>query len=591
MKKHILTCFLASLCLYGSTSTAQVADSPGADFLHRSQPQVSPDPGDSHRGGAIRPDTLPEKNGLVDHSGQGQESAGSSATVGENNQVLIYVELAKKGELDTLTFETIPFQVSKLHPNYRQKEEHVVGRRGNFFEGIDPLLDQLFLFRTVDYTAPGYFSIKRGEHAFLDNYLVFPGDSIKIRINSTASRISFAGPDAALFSCQYQMALAAEEARFNRPARMTTDNPEELLARGNYRSLYETARNSFGGHMELVQYGYEEKELILREWRTELEGLAEWEVLESYRSRISPEAYAILKADLIGNYRAEILKRFREEMYGMAVRNQDQQFVSELNGLFLDEFILPDPVGLSDSAKSQSSGWLSYHYELAYLKSLTTSTAFTKLVREDYEGDLRAKISLKFLVDKFQQIPKKTALINRIAPLMSTADQLGQLEEYSSKYISGVPIQDFKFVDESGDSYSKEEFRGKLVVFYFWTTGCGASENFYRQSIQQLAGEYQDSDAVELVSVNGSSDAGTWQKGLSMGHYTSDNMLNLFIGEEAEEWKRNYNIHLFPQLMMMDAEGRNLEILYLGQSAGGIQSQIEQAVHRSDLSTLNPGTP
>ncbi|WP_339868950.1 TlpA disulfide reductase family protein [uncultured Algoriphagus sp.] len=58
MKKNILTCFLASLCLYGSTSTAKVADSPGADFLHRSQPQVSTDYGDTHRGGETRSDTL-----------------------------------------------------------------------------------------------------------------------------------------------------------------------------------------------------------------------------------------------------------------------------------------------------------------------------------------------------------------------------------------------------------------------------------------------------------------------------------------------------------------------------------------------------
>lgn len=58
MKKHLFTCFLASLCLIGSTTTAQVADSPGADFLHRSVPQLSTDYGDTHRGGETRSDTL-----------------------------------------------------------------------------------------------------------------------------------------------------------------------------------------------------------------------------------------------------------------------------------------------------------------------------------------------------------------------------------------------------------------------------------------------------------------------------------------------------------------------------------------------------
>ncbi|WP_057937901.1 TlpA family protein disulfide reductase [Algoriphagus resistens] len=58
MKKLILICLLGYLCLPTSTLPAQVADSPGADFLHRSRPTVSPEHGDSHRGGETRPDTL-----------------------------------------------------------------------------------------------------------------------------------------------------------------------------------------------------------------------------------------------------------------------------------------------------------------------------------------------------------------------------------------------------------------------------------------------------------------------------------------------------------------------------------------------------
>ena len=58
MKKTLLICFLASPCLFGSTLTAQVADSPGADFLHRSSPSVPFGLRDTHRGGETRSDTL-----------------------------------------------------------------------------------------------------------------------------------------------------------------------------------------------------------------------------------------------------------------------------------------------------------------------------------------------------------------------------------------------------------------------------------------------------------------------------------------------------------------------------------------------------
>ncbi|UZD21811.1 TlpA family protein disulfide reductase [Algoriphagus halophytocola] len=58
MKKLILFCLLGYLYVPTSTSTAQVADPPGADFLHRSMPHVSSGVEEAHRGGDSRPDTL-----------------------------------------------------------------------------------------------------------------------------------------------------------------------------------------------------------------------------------------------------------------------------------------------------------------------------------------------------------------------------------------------------------------------------------------------------------------------------------------------------------------------------------------------------
>ncbi|WPR77694.1 TlpA disulfide reductase family protein [Algoriphagus sp. NG3] len=60
MKKLILICLVVPIAIGIPTSTllAQVADSPGADFLHRSSPQVSTEQGGTHRGGETRSDTL-----------------------------------------------------------------------------------------------------------------------------------------------------------------------------------------------------------------------------------------------------------------------------------------------------------------------------------------------------------------------------------------------------------------------------------------------------------------------------------------------------------------------------------------------------
>jgi hypothetical protein len=62
MKNFLLTCFLALLCLVGRylAASSKVADSPTEVPLHRSASVVSPHSGDTHRGGAILPDTFIE---------------------------------------------------------------------------------------------------------------------------------------------------------------------------------------------------------------------------------------------------------------------------------------------------------------------------------------------------------------------------------------------------------------------------------------------------------------------------------------------------------------------------------------------------
>ncbi len=80
MKKLLLLCFLAALCLPGSSLKAQsgVAESPtGADFLHRSSPTVPHGLRDTHRGGETRPDMLQE----------GECSSASSDTLSIGDQI------------------------------------------------------------------------------------------------------------------------------------------------------------------------------------------------------------------------------------------------------------------------------------------------------------------------------------------------------------------------------------------------------------------------------------------------------------------------------------------------------------------------
>ena len=104
MQKHILTCFLIQLCLFGSTLKAQskVAESPpGTDLVYQ--------PG------------FPGQEGLV-----------PSARLGEGT---LYFELSKSQDLDSLTLRFWDHLISERMNVTPGTKKMVPGAEGNMFEG------------------------------------------------------------------------------------------------------------------------------------------------------------------------------------------------------------------------------------------------------------------------------------------------------------------------------------------------------------------------------------------------------------------------------------------------------------------------
>jgi thiol-disulfide isomerase/thioredoxin len=126
MKKILQTCFLALLCLAGSPPSAQskVAESPGADLLHRfAGPTVSPHSGDSNRGGETLSDTFLQGFSLVDNfTSQGQEEGNTPARAGEVSST------------DSLTIgDHLPSGIEfQTVLNNKEKPIHLDDYRGNY---------------------------------------------------------------------------------------------------------------------------------------------------------------------------------------------------------------------------------------------------------------------------------------------------------------------------------------------------------------------------------------------------------------------------------------------------------------------------
>src|SRR5690606_32837392 len=83
---------------------------------------------------------------------------------------------------------------------------------GNLFTGAPR--EQVFSYEIPDVSSSGYISLFIRNTPVLDQYLVLPGDSIKLKIDLDRGLIVFAGPSASHFECRYRLDGASETAVF-----------------------------------------------------------------------------------------------------------------------------------------------------------------------------------------------------------------------------------------------------------------------------------------------------------------------------------------------------------------------------------------
>ena len=316
MKKHLFTCFLASLCLYGSSLLAQVADSPGADFLHRSQPQVSTDYGDTHRGGETRSDTLPEQNGLVDHSGlpaedrtayisvldeevglpadnriaklavndhvagaKGQEGESSSASMGEAAPAVIYVETLSLEPIDSLEFRLWDPYLNELGMP-KPYTEIVPLNKGSMFEGSRGATN-------TQWNSPSLANFAR----------------LSLRNKKVTLLVLFSGPDADKFRLQYDLATMMENDEYDQNPIMFTANSdfwgyseEDSLKIAHIKKNQSSIRRS----MEYLAPDESGLRYLKQKFSGYLNSHPAFDLISRYRDRLPQDFLQVLEADIMG---------------------------------------------------------------------------------------------------------------------------------------------------------------------------------------------------------------------------------------------------------------------------------------------------
>ncbi len=538
MKKTLLTCFLAALCLAGSSLKAQsgVAESPtGADFLHRSGPTVPHGLRDTHRGGETRSDTLPEQNGLVDHSGaQGQEGESSSA----HSEGMLYLEIDSPNPPDTLWityWEHLLSEAPEVTPGITLP---LIGQKGTFFEGSSGT--QVFLWALPQDVEHGYLSITYNKVDLAKQWGFSAGDRVRIRVDLNRGNILFGGPSAGFYRTQYLLDQAFSEEQFNSDPILIASRSEGLFADSASSAAYRKA------HSQPEDLHVRIKVLVPKEngWdhlaaylKTPALEHPAWRVLNSQRQLLSAEEYAVLEARITGEVlttagkRAEMIAELLSEE-----SEKGERFLAWVSGL--------KPQGSSISHPRLIQGVTSLEVLRARLAGENVMDNFLS-----YSPHIRDELIGYYLLSNHNRLnEQQTKLFRRGISRVETPwirEKLESLREIKS----GQFVSD-GLVDPQGVVVDLTDFRGKTILIHYWISGCKFCIDDYRAILRPLEDLLENNPDILLVTINADTGRDSWVKSLSTGNYTSDRFLNL-KAERGGPVLSRYSIHSFPQKMII----------------------------------------
>ena len=565
MKKTVLICLMGLLCLPISTLTAQVADSPGADLLHRSRPDVSFGLGDTHRSGETRSDTLPEQNGLVDHSvATGQEGESSSA----QSEGMLYLEISIGQELDSLSLRFWDHLISERMNVTPGTGKMIAGAEGNMFEGSRKF--QVFTSPFAKADRHGFFSVNLGRDKLIRQWIYFPEDRVRIRADRTEGALLFGGPDAAFYRLQYEVDRVFKEDQFNADPILFSSNREFYRSDSLSEKRWQQSRArpyDLYVKMQLIsnaEEGWEEFEKYSSTAWLEHPAIG---ILDRYSTGLSAERLNLVEAWIKGQI---LFTGINKADLAWPAILQDPGKMAKLRE-WVDGFYLQDQE-YSHPLLAQAV------FQFSMMKAQATQTPMEQVYGE-LPNPLREEVIAYYILDNFNRMEERLPkIISKNLPLLQSKWIKARFENLLTNVREPFAPEVIFLPD--GSQLDPTLLQGKTVLIHFWISGCKFCLEEHRRVMVHLSEKYRGREDVLIMTVNGDANKENWKKSLATGKYTSESSLNTWVPQNTGILK-SYSVYSFPQKMVISKDGTI-------QLQSIVPMELEDLISRLEHDPANP---
>ena len=563
MKKHLFTCFLALLCLAGSPPVlSQVVQSPGADFLHRSGPTVSPHSGDTHRGGGTLSDTFLEYNGAevsippLHGSGPWTVDCGlnnpttpsadnlTSASA-DNRTTLFFLEIPSALAADTLWLTYWDHFLEDSQELTPGTTIPLIASQGDFFQGNMGL--NSYHWSPPQDQGPLFFRIRNRRTLLINTWTLFPGDQVRVRMDLTSGNSLFVGPSADFFRAQHRLAGLIESQKLQTHPLMATANSGRVLSDSATHHRFQSALalpDDLYPPMVFISPGSSDTALldsILSQ------NLAQNPIIQSLDG---------LTAGLTQDQRNCIVQRAWGEILS-----------ANLSRLNLSKNLLRLPPNLQKFEVWKSSirdlprpityepAFLQAAYDLAVLEGQLYGHSLYTAV-ENRDPYLRDLILGRYLISGFRRKEgSQASSLQTGLELIGTPWIRELILDLQLTALPGASFNPAMLVDLQGEPFDLHQFEGKSLLISFWISGCRFCAKYYQNTLKAVFEEYSAREDIVFVSVNADTDDGYWREHLATGKYAHPDMINLH--QDANTGLlQEYGISSFPQKLLIGPDFR-----------------------------------
>nr|WP_067054243.1 TlpA disulfide reductase family protein [Mucilaginibacter sp. L294] len=378
----------------------------------------------------------------------------------------------------------------------------------------------------------GYFTLKRkrGSATNRDVDLLYPqlwesGDSIDIKIDHKDTNIGIY--TTAIYSGKGSEKYTAKEALLK--TKIKIDIPEKRYD-----------GNIFGGLPENLGT------LIIKKF----------EILDSYKSSISPDVFFIIKADLIAIVLSDNLNSITDYYYkNIKGRNGEGEYALK----FMAVLFPVKNYAIPDKSLANSKGYLNYISKLCSfavtIKETYNNRSVFGTIMANCSGEVREQMLVSFF-SKVARSQEARSFYNKAVNVISDPGRKAAIENKLNS-LPNTYLADYKFTDTEGKEVKISDFKDKAVLIDIWFTGCGYCGIYYKNVLSKIEEKYAAKKDFTILSISADRNKEIWKRSISANVYTGKGAVNIYTNGEGLRHPMflNYAIDGAPTIILLNKKG------------------------------------